>query len=173
MPWRQPEIMKMGNALCILVVGGLAESGRPTLERFTECRWTTASGIDHGTVDRRRNVERLEALLCQPGMYLDQSGVAGYSERAEGNPRRGIYQAGQVLQPPVKLLISIRGDPAVGIGFPGRGGRSTALLQPTNGTLPRGWFPSVRSSGGQTRSGATNRRSRGLTRSLLTQAVPS
>ena len=83
-----------------------------------------------------------------------------------------IYQAGRPLEAEVKLLISIRGvTPLLALAFLSEVGdvtrfRSARRLQSYLGTVP-----TVRSSGGVTHNGAINRRSRGLTRTLFTQAV--
>jgi transposase len=83
-----------------------------------------------------------------------------------------IYQAGRPLEAEVKLLISIRGvTPLLALAFLSEVGdvtrfRSARRLQSYLGTVP-----TVRSSGGVTHNGAINRHSRGLARTLFTQAV--
>ena len=82
-----------------------------------------------------------------------------------------IYQAGS-LGGPVKLLLSIRGvTPFSALAFLSevgdiRGFRSAGKLHSYLGVVP-----TVRSSGGITHSGAINRRSRKLSRTLFTQAA--
>ncbi len=94
--------------------------------------------------------------------------LAEQKERLKGE----IYQAGRPLEAQVKLLISIRGvTPLLAQAFLAEVGdiRRFASARKLHSYL--GVVPTVRSSGGVTRSGAINRRSRGLTRSLFTQAV--
>ena len=83
-----------------------------------------------------------------------------------------IYQAGRPLEAEVKLLISIRGvTPLLALAFLSEVGDVTRFRSARQLHSYLGVVPTVRSSGGVTHSGAINRRSRGLTRSLFTQAV--
>ena len=83
-----------------------------------------------------------------------------------------IYQAGKPFEAQVKLLLSIRGiTPLLALAFLSEVGdirrfRSARKLHSYLGVVP-----TVRSSGGVTRSGAINRRSRHLSRTLFTQAA--
>jgi transposase len=83
-----------------------------------------------------------------------------------------IYQAGRPLEAEVRLLISIRGvTPLLALAFLSEVGDVTRFRSARRLHSYLGVVPTVRSSGGVTHSGAINRRSRGLTRSLFTQAV--
>lgn len=83
-----------------------------------------------------------------------------------------ICQAGRPLEAQVKLLLSIRGvTPLLALAFLSEVGdirrfRSARKLHSYLGVVP-----TVRSSGGMTHSGAINRRSRKLSRTLFTQAA--
>lgn len=87
--------------------------------------------------------------------------------------RRQIYGFGRPLEAQVRLLIGIRGiTPLLALAFLAEVGdirrfRSARRLFSYLGVVPR-----IHSSGGITRSGPINRASRGLARSLFTQAVP-
>jgi transposase len=83
-----------------------------------------------------------------------------------------IYQAGRSLETEVKLLISIRGvTPLLALAFLAEVGDIRRFSSARKLHSYLGVVPTVRSSGGVTHNGAINRRSRGLTRSLFTQAV--
>jgi transposase len=83
-----------------------------------------------------------------------------------------LYQAGRPLEDEVKLLISIRGvTPLLALAFLAEVGDIKRFPSARRLHSYLGVVPTVRSSGGVTRSGAINRRSRGLTRSLFTQAA--
>ena len=85
---------------------------------------------------------------------------------------REIYQAGRPLEAQVKLLISIRGvTPLLALVFLSEVGDITRFRSARRLHSYLGVVPTVRSSGGVTHNGAINRRSRGLTRTLFTQAV--
>jgi len=72
----------------------------------------------------------------------------------------------------VKLLISIRGvTPLLALVFLSEVGDITRFASARRLQSYLGTVPTVRSSGGVTHNGAINRRSRGLTRTLFTQAV--
>ena len=83
-----------------------------------------------------------------------------------------IYQAGRPLQAQVQLLISIRGvTPLLALAFLSEVGDITRFPTTRKMHSYLGVVPTVRSSGGVTRSGTINRRSRHLSRTLFTQAV--
>jgi transposase len=83
-----------------------------------------------------------------------------------------IYQAGRELEAEVKLLISIRGvTPLLALAFLAEVGDIKRFPSARKLHSYLGVVPTVRSSGGVTRNGAINRRSRGLSRSLFTQAA--
>ena len=83
-----------------------------------------------------------------------------------------ICQAGRPLEAEVKLLISIRGvTPLLALVFLSEVGDITRFRSARRLHSYLGVVPTVRSSGGVTHNGAINRRSRGLTRTLFTQAV--
>ncbi len=85
---------------------------------------------------------------------------------------RQIYQAGRSLEAEVKLLISIRGvTPLLALVFLAEVGDITRFRSARRLHSYLGTVPTVRSSGGVIHNGAINRRSRGLARSLFTQAV--
>jgi len=86
--------------------------------------------------------------------------------------KREICQAGRPLEAEVKLLISIRGvTPLLALVFLSEVGDITRFRSARRLHSYLGVVPTVRSSGGVTHNGAINRRSRGLTRTLFTQAV--
>ncbi len=83
-----------------------------------------------------------------------------------------ILQAGKPFEAQVKLLLSIRGvTPLLALAFLSEVGdiRRFRNLRKLHSYL--GVVPTVRSSGGVTHSGAINRRSRKLSRTLFTQAA--
>ena len=85
---------------------------------------------------------------------------------------REIYHAGQPFEAQVRLLIGIRGvTPLLALGFLSEVG-DIHRFRSLRGLLAYlGVVPTVRSSGGTTRVGHINPRSRGLVRTLFTQAV--
>jgi len=86
--------------------------------------------------------------------------------------KRAICQAGRPLEAEVKLLISIRGvTPLLALVFLSEVGDITRFASARRLHSYLGVVPTVRSSGGVTHNGAINRRSRGFTRSIFTQAV--
>ena len=73
----------------------------------------------------------------------------------------------------MKLLISIRGvTPLLALAFLAEVGDITRFSSARKLHSYLGVVPTVRSSGGVTRIGAINRRSRGLARCLFAQAIP-
>jgi transposase len=83
-----------------------------------------------------------------------------------------IFLAGRSLEAQVTLLISIRGvTPLLALAFLAEVGDIRRFSSTRKLHSYLGVVPTVRSSGGVTRNGAINRRSRGLTRSLFTQAA--
>jgi transposase len=83
-----------------------------------------------------------------------------------------IYLAGRELEAEMKLLISIRGvTPLLALAFLAEVGDIRRFSSARKLHCYLGVVPTVRSSGAVTRNGAINRRSRGLTRSLFTQAA--
>ena len=87
--------------------------------------------------------------------------------------KQEIYKAGAPLKAHVELLMSIRGVTALlALVFLSEVGEITRFKSARRLHSYLGAVPTVRSSAGVTRSGAINRRSRGLTRSLFTQAIP-
>jgi transposase len=85
---------------------------------------------------------------------------------------REICQAGKPLEAEVKLLISIRGvTPLLALAFLSEVGDITRFRSARRLHSYLGVVPTVRSSGGVTHNGRINRRSRGLTRTLFTQAA--
>jgi len=93
---------------------------------------------------------------------------------AEGKERlkREICQAGRPLEAEVKLLISIRGvTPLLALVFLAEVGDIKRFTSARRLHSYLGVVPTVRSSGGVTRSGAINRRSRSFARTYFTQAV--
>jgi len=86
---------------------------------------------------------------------------------------RQLYWAGQPLDAEIRLLMGIRGvTPLMALVFLSEVGdigrfSSARKLHAYLGVVPR-----IRSSGGTTHSGAINRASRHLARTLFTQAVP-
>jgi transposase len=84
-----------------------------------------------------------------------------------------IYRAGKPLEAQVKLLLSIRGvTPLMALAFLAEVGEIRRFRSARKMHAYLGVVPTVRSSGGQTHTGKINRRSRHLSRTLFTQAVP-
>jgi transposase len=84
-----------------------------------------------------------------------------------------IYQTGKALEAEVKLLIGIRGvTPLLALAFLSEVGDITRFSSARKLHSYLGVVPTVRSSGGVTRSGEINRHSRALCRTLFTQALP-
>jgi transposase len=99
-------------------------------------------------------------------------GILAVLKEQKKNLQREIYQAGRPFEEQVRLLIGIRGvTPLLALGFLSEVGdihrfRSLRALLAYLGVVP-----TVRSSGGTTRVGRLNARSRSLARTLFTQAV--
>ncbi len=99
--------------------------------------------------------------------------LLGNIVRQKDQLRLELYRAGRSLEREVRLLIGIRGiTPLLALVFlaeVGDVGRfsSARKLVSYLGTVPR-----TRSSGGITHTGAINRASRSLARTLFTQAIP-
>ncbi len=97
--------------------------------------------------------------------------LASMQEQKE-SLKREIYQSGRPLEAELKLLIGIRGvTPLLALVFLSEVGDITRFKSARRLQSYLGTVPTVRSSGGVTHNGAINRRSRGLARSLFTQAV--
>ncbi|MGA2975405.1 MAG: IS110 family transposase [Spirochaetia bacterium] len=97
--------------------------------------------------------------------------LASVEEQKEALTRE-ICQAGRPLEAEVKLLISIRGvTPLLALVFLSEVGDITRFRSARRLHSYLGVVPTVRSSGGVTHNGRINRRSRGFTRTLFTQAV--
>jgi len=142
---------------------------------------------DNGIADRglgTRMVDRpakgLEALggLCLPSeelrscIQIDLELLSTLMEK-KGQLKSLIYQTGWPLEAQVRLLISIRGiTPLLALAFLSDVGdiRRFRKLKCLHAYL--GVVPTVRSSGDVTHIGHITRQSRGLTRTLMTQAVP-
>ncbi len=93
------------------------------------------------------------------------------AEQKEGL-KREIYQAGRPFEAEVKLLLSIRGvTPLLALVFLAEVGDIKRFTSARRLHSYLGVVPTVRSSGGVTRIGAINRRSRALSRSLFTQVA--
>jgi transposase len=104
-------------------------------------------------------------LCIQSSLVL----LVGLQEQKEGL-KREIYHAGRTLEAEVKLLISIRGiTPLLAVVFLAEVGDIRRFTSARKLHSYLGVVPTVRSSGGMTRGGAINRRSRALSRSLFTQ----
>jgi transposase len=86
--------------------------------------------------------------------------------------RRQICHVGRAFESQVKLLISIRGvTPLLALAFLAEVGDIKRFSGARKLHSYLGVVPTVRSSGGVTRNGAINRRSRGLARCLFAQAI--
>ena len=97
--------------------------------------------------------------------------LATLKEKKEALTRE-IYQAGNPFEAQVKLLLSIRGiTPLLALAFLSEVGDIRRFRSARKLYSYLGVVPTVRSSGGVTHSGAINRRSRHLSRTLFTQAV--
>jgi transposase len=142
---------------------------------------------DNGITDRAlgtRMVDRpakgLETLgtLCLPSQELRACiqidlELLGTLMEKKGRLKALILRTGQPLDLQVRLLIGIRGiTPLLALAFLSDVGdiRRFRKLKGLHAYL--GVVPTVRSSGGVTHVGHITRQSRGLTRTLLTQAVP-
>ena len=87
--------------------------------------------------------------------------------------QRRMYWTGRPLDSEVRLLMGIRGvTPLMAVVFLSEVGDITRFSSARKMYAYLGVVPRVRSSGGKTRSGAINRASRHLARSLFTQVVP-
>jgi transposase len=87
--------------------------------------------------------------------------------------QRRMYWTGRPLDSEVRLLMGIRGvTPLMAVIFLSEVGDITRFSSARKMYAYLGVVPRVRSSGGKTRSGAINRASRHLARSLFTQVVP-
>jgi transposase len=109
------------------------------------------------------------ASLFSIGMSL---GILAQLKEQKKSLQREIYRAGQPFEGQVRLLIGIRGvTPLLALGFLSEVG-DIRRFRSLRGLLAYlGVVPTVRSSGGTTRVGRLNRRSRSLARTLFTQAV--
>jgi transposase len=88
------------------------------------------------------------------------------------NLQREIYRAGEPFEEQVRLLIGIRGvTPLLALGFLSEVGDIHRFHSLRALLAYLGVVPTVRSSGGTTHMGRVNRRSRGLARTMFTQAV--
>jgi transposase len=127
--------------------------------------------VDHPTAGQQliATVELSPASLVSIGMSL---GILAQLKEQKKSLQREIYRAGQPFEAQVRLLIGIRGvTPLLALGFLSEVGdiRRFHSLRALLAYL--GVVPTVRSSGGTTRVGRLNRRSRSLARTLFTQAV--
>ncbi len=87
--------------------------------------------------------------------------------------QRRLYWTGRPLDRDIRLLMGIRGvTPLMALVFLSEVGDITRFHSARKMYAYLGVVPRVRSSGGTTRSGAINRASRHLARSLFTQVVP-
>ena len=127
--------------------------------------------VDNPTVGPQliATLELSPASLLSIGMSL---GILAQLKEQKKSLQREIYRAGRPFEAQVRLLIGIRGvTPLLALGFLSEVGdirrfRSLRALLAYLGVVP-----TVRSSGGITRVGRLNRRSRCLARTLFTQAV--
>jgi transposase len=142
--------------------------------------------LDNGIADRRLGtrivdhpskakelLEGTELSAASRICVLSSLALLGVVEVQKEELKGELYRAGKTLEAQVKLLISIRGvTPLLALAFLAEVGtiERFSSLRKMHGYL--GVVPTVRSSGGTTRNGAINRRSRGLARSLFSQAVP-
>ena len=117
-------------------------------------------------------LKTLELSAASAGCIRTSLALLASVQEQKETLKSAIYQAGRPLEVEVKLLISIRGvTPLLALAFLAEVGDITRFRSARRLHSYLGVVPTVRSSGGVTRNGAINRRSRALARSLFTQAV--
>jgi transposase len=141
--------------------------------------------LENGISDRKlgmhlvdnpaRVQQRVRALELSPASLFNiqmSLGILAQLKEQKKNLQRATYRAGRPFEEQVQLLIGIRGvTPLLALGFLSEVGdiRRFHSLRALLAYL--GVVPTVRSSGGSTRVGRLNARSRSLARTLFTQAV--
>ncbi len=123
-----------------------------------------------------RSAELLASLSLTPASrFCVQAALRqlrALGEEKEALQRR-LYWTGRPLDAEVRLLMGIRGvTPLMALVFLSEVGDITRFSSARKMYAYLGVVPKVRSSGDKTRSGAINRASRHLARSLFTQVVP-
>ncbi len=142
--------------------------------------------VDNGVRDRlaaRRMVEApkkgaltLAALELSPASRTCVQScltvLATLREQKEALVRQ-LYWAGRPFGPEIELLVGIRGvTPLLALIYLAEVGEVRRFSSARKQLAYQGVVPSVRSSGGKTRTGGINRSSRHLARSFFTQAIP-
>jgi transposase len=98
--------------------------------------------------------------------------LAGLHEQKQGLVRQ-MYWTGRPIKAQIDLLVGIRGvTPLLALIYLAEVGDVHRFPSARQQMAYQGVVPSVRSSGGKTRTGGINRSSRHLARSLFTQAIP-
>ncbi len=139
--------------------------------------------VENGISDRKLGMHlvdnpssgQIAALALSPAsLFSIQMSLAILVQLKEQkkNLQREIYRAGRPFEEQVRLLIGIRGvTPLLALGFLSEVGDIHRFRSLRSLLAYLGVVPTVRSSGGTTRVGRLNRRSRCLARTLFTQAV--